>query len=49
MFDGLSPGIYYGFAGIEGKDMIYKAAVSIGFNPTYNNSEKTCEVRWSKE
>ncbi|GMH94797.1 hypothetical protein TrVE_jg9938 [Triparma verrucosa] len=42
-FDGLETGIYYGWAGIEGTTKVYKAAVSIGYNPTYENKTKTCE------
>jgi riboflavin kinase len=38
-----SPGIYYGFASIEGRTNVYKTAISIGYNPTYGNDEKTCE------
>ncbi|GMH50784.1 hypothetical protein TrRE_jg4788 [Triparma retinervis] len=43
VFDSLSPGIYYGLACIEGRTNVFKAAVSIGYNPTYGNDEKTCE------
>lgn len=47
-FDDLPCGIYWGFCRIgdnsdaEGST-VYKAAVSIGYNPTYNNKEKTIE------
>ena len=41
LFDGLSPGIYYGCGGVNGE--VYDAAISIGYNPTYDNKEKTCE------
>lgn len=51
-FDHLPTGIYWGFArigevtenddnGVLGK--VHLAAISIGYNPTYNNSEKTVE------
>ena len=48
-FDDLPCGIYWGFCRIgdtqEGGDgtVVYKTAVSIGYNPTYNNKEKTIE------
>lgn len=48
-FDDLPCGIYWGFCRIgkrstEGDGAtVYKTAVSIGFNPTYNNKEKTIE------
>ena len=38
----LPTGIYWGFARI-GKDQVYTAAISIGYNPTYGNEEKTVE------
>jgi riboflavin kinase len=41
-FDDLPTGIYWGYAKI-GNDDIYKAAISIGYNPTYGNVEKTVE------
>ena len=41
VFDGLEPGIYWGCGGVG--DTVYDAAISIGYNPTYNNKEKTCE------
>jgi riboflavin kinase len=41
-FDDLPTGIYWGYAKV-GNDDIYKAAISIGFNPTYGNTEKTVE------
>ena len=48
VFEALSTGIYYGFAGLVGVDgkadaEVYPAAISVGFNPTYNNTEKTIE------
>lgn len=49
-FDDLPCGIYWGFCRIgdaKGGDsdgsIVYKTAVSIGYNPTYNNKEKTIE------
>lgn len=47
-FDSLPCGIYWGFArigdGNEGKDShVFKAAISIGFNPYYGNESKTVE------
>jgi riboflavin kinase len=41
-FDVLPCGIYWGFARI-GQEETYKAAISIGYNPTYGNSVKTIE------
>lgn len=41
-FDVLPCGIYWGFARI-GQEAAYKAAISIGYNPTYGNSIKTIE------
>ena len=41
-FDALPCGIYWGFARI-GNEEIYKAAISIGYNPTYGNAVKTVE------
>lgn len=38
----LPTGIYWGFARI-GNDHVYTAAISIGYNPTYGNEEKTVE------
>lgn len=51
-FDALPTGIYWGFAricddgdvsvdGVLGR--VHKAAISVGFNPTYNNKQKTVE------
>ena len=40
-FADLSTGIYYGVASIGPE--VYKAAISIGYNPTYKNKEKTVE------
>ncbi|CAB9500642.1 Riboflavin kinase [Seminavis robusta] len=49
-FDDLPCGIYWGFCRIgDNTDTVgdgatvYKTAVSIGYNPTYNNKEKTIE------
>jgi len=49
-FDDLPCGIYWGFCRIGEKSAqggdgttVYKTAVSIGYNPTYNNKEKTIE------
>ena len=41
-FENLPTGIYWGFARI-GEDQVYKAAISIGYNPTYGNEQKTVE------
>jgi FAD synthase len=41
-FDALPTGIYWGYAKI-GDDEVYNAAISIGYNPTYGNAEKTVE------
>eukprot|EP00977_Amphora_coffeiformis_P023542 scaffold13528_cov169-Amphora_coffeaeformis.AAC.12 len=38
----LPTGIYWGYGRI-GNDQVYTAAISIGYNPTYGNSEKTVE------
>ena len=47
LFDSLETGIYMGWASIEGGSeesrVAYKSAVSIGYNPHYNNTFKTCE------
>mmetsp|Transcript_5032 Transcript_5032/g.9636 ORF Transcript_5032/g.9636 Transcript_5032/m.9636 type:complete len:172 (-) Transcript_5032:31-546(-) len=50
LFDGLECGIYMGWASIEetgainGRPLkVFKAAVSIGYNPHYKNTLKTCE------
>ena len=47
-YDDLPCGIYWGFARIlnpnsEAKGLVYKTAVSIGFNPYYHNTTKTVE------
>jgi riboflavin kinase len=42
-FDSLPTGIYWGFARIGQEREVYKAAVSIGYNPTYGNEKKTVE------
>ena len=39
----LPPGVYYGWASIA-RGPIYKAAISIGWNPFYKNTKKTIEV-----
>ena len=38
----LPTGIYWGYGRI-GNDQVYTAAISIGYNPTYGNDEKTVE------
>ena len=38
----LPTGIYWGYGRI-GNDRVYTSAISIGYNPTYGNSEKTVE------
>lgn len=40
-FQNLPTGIYFGFAKTQKK--VYKAAISIGYNPTYDNKHKTIE------
>jgi FAD synthase len=42
-FDDLPTGIYWGYAKIGEEGIVYKAALSIGYNPTYGNDEKTVE------
>lgn len=46
-FDALPCGIYWGFARVGDKSetdtMVYKAAISIGYNPYYGNETKTVE------
>jgi riboflavin kinase len=47
-FDALPCGIYWGFARIgssnsDDSTKVYKAAISIGFNPYYGNEQKTVE------
>jgi riboflavin kinase len=48
-FQDLPCGIYWGFCRIGGSSdqgtagVVYKAALSIGYNPTYGNDEKTVE------
>lgn len=42
-FDDLPTGIYWGYANIGDNGVVYKAAISIGYNPTYGNDEKTVE------
>ena len=57
-FDALPTGIYWGFAricddgdvsvdGVLGR--VHKAAISVGFNPTYNNKQKTVEPHLIEE
>ena len=41
-FQDLPTGIYWGYARI-GSDKVYTAAISMGYNPTYNNEQKTIE------
>lgn len=36
-------GIYQGWASIGASKQVYKMVMSIGFNPYYNNTEKTAE------
>ena len=36
-------GIYYGWASVGPVATIYQMVMSVGFNPFYNNSIKTCE------
>lgn len=36
-------GIYLGWASIGASKQVYKMVMSIGFNPYYNNTEKTAE------
>jgi FAD synthase len=46
-FDAMPCGIYWGYARIDKKGetdcKVYKAAVSIGYNPYYGNTQKTVE------
>ena len=46
-FDAMPCGIYWGYARIDNKGetdcKVYKAAVSIGYNPYYGNTQKTVE------
>ncbi|CAM9983746.1 unnamed protein product [Discosporangium mesarthrocarpum] len=39
--DDMSTGIYLGYTGLKGK--VYRAVVSIGWNPYFDNKEKTVE------
>lgn len=41
--DEMPSGIYFGLAKLEGSDRIFKAAISVGWNPQFNNKEKTVE------
>lgn len=44
--DDLETGIYYGFCCIKNKNneaVVYKSAMSMGYNPTYGNDRKTIE------
>ena len=40
-FQDLQTGIYWGYGTIQ--DQTYRTAISIGYNPTYHNKEKTIE------
>jgi len=48
-FDDLPTGIYWGYGRIQnggdngGEAVVYKAAISIGYNPTYGNDQKSVE------
>uniref|UniRef100_A0A7S3YUU1 riboflavin kinase n=1 Tax=Lotharella globosa TaxID=91324 RepID=A0A7S3YUU1_9EUKA len=42
--DDLSEGVYYGFAKLESDQKVYKTALSIGWNPQFQNKEKTVEA-----
>jgi FAD synthase len=47
-YNSLPCGIYWGFAKISSKNggeeaLVYKAAISIGYNPYFKNEEKTVE------
>jgi len=42
--DQLDEGVYFGFAKIESDAKIYKSALSVGWNPQFNNKEKTVEA-----
>mmetsp|Transcript_4968 Transcript_4968/g.7365 ORF Transcript_4968/g.7365 Transcript_4968/m.7365 type:complete len:164 (-) Transcript_4968:134-625(-) len=41
--DHLEEGVYYGWAQIESDKTVYKTALSIGWNPQFENKEKTVE------
>jgi hypothetical protein len=47
-FDDLPTGIYWGFCRIGDRGYVYKTACSIGYNPTYNNTQKTVGA-WNQE
>ena len=36
-------GIYYGWAGVSSDPAVHKACLSVGYNPFYGNTSKTCE------
>ncbi|KAF4396373.1 hypothetical protein G4B88_019173 [Cannabis sativa] len=36
-------GVYFGWAGLSDRRMVYKMVMSIGWNPYFNNTEKTIE------
>jgi len=36
--------VYFGWAKISSSDEVYKAVLSIGYNPTFGNKEKSLEV-----
>lgn len=36
-------GVYCGWASLGSADAVYKTAMSIGWNPFYNNEQKTAE------
>jgi riboflavin kinase len=43
LLDSLPLGVYYGWASV-GHGPVYKAAISIGWNPFYKNTHKTIEI-----
>ena len=45
--EGISTGVYFGFSVVEGRDGIHKAAVNVGYSPTFEgreNREKIIEA-----
>lgn len=36
-------GIYYGWASVGASEVVHQMVMSVGFNPFYKNSIKTCE------
>mmetsp|Transcript_14676 Transcript_14676/g.20545 ORF Transcript_14676/g.20545 Transcript_14676/m.20545 type:complete len:163 (-) Transcript_14676:125-613(-) len=42
--DDLGEGVYFGFAKIASDEKIYETALSIGWNPQFQNKEKTVEA-----